>query len=131
MKGRHKKKMDFIVNLPSDKIPLSSDEKDVLQWLYPTSVETEQVVTEHPVMEKPNTEKEVIVQNKISIVPLLIMIGLIFLFTFRPIDQFLQNKIPSLFQNAMTNSLIKTILFIGILLFAQFVTVLIRNKRKK
>lgn len=123
--------MDFIVNLPSDKIPLSSDEKDVLQWLYPTSVETEQVVTEHPVMEKPNTEKEVIVQNKISIVPLLIMIGLIFLFTFRPIDQFLQNKIPSLFQNAMTNSLIKTILFIGILLLAQFVTVLIRNKRKK
>ena len=53
--------MDFIVNLPSDKIPLSSDEKDVLQWLYPTSVETE-----HPVTEKPNTEKEVIVQNKIS-----------------------------------------------------------------
>ena len=49
--------MDFIVNLPSDKIPLSSDEKDVLQWLYPTSVETEQVVTEHPITEKPNAEK--------------------------------------------------------------------------
>lgn len=125
--------MDFIVNLPSDKIPLSSDEKDVLEWLYPNTLETkeEKVLTNSKITEKIPVEKDVTVQNKISIVPLLIMVGLIFIFTFRPIDKFLQHKLPSLFQNAITTSLIKTILFIGILLLSQFITVLIKNKRKK
>ncbi len=121
--------MDFIINLPSDKIPLSSDEKDVLHWLYPPSKETSDHPTQPTV--EPVVVKEVVVQNKISIVPLLVMVGLIFLFTFRPLDKLLQNKVPSLFQNSLTSSLVKTILFIGILLLVQYITVLIRNKRKK
>lgn len=128
--------MDFIVNLPSDKIPLSSDEKDVLEWLYPPKSENIQSemtdngneVTVTP--EKP-IEQKMVVQSKMSLVPLLLMIGLIFLFTFRPIDVFLQNKIPSLFQNSLTNSLVKTILFIGILLVAQFVVYLLRRNKMK
>jgi len=122
--------MDFIVNLPSDKIPLSSDEKDVFDWLYPIENRKEEVNTKEVVLPEKTIEKEVVVQNKISIVPLLIMIGLIFLFTFRPVDQFLQNKIPSLFKNSFINSLMKTILFIGILLFVHFVTFLLKSKKK-
>lgn len=128
--------MDFIVNLPSDKIPLSSDEKDVLEWLYPlTSQNTENKMVDNQkvittITEKP-TEQKVVIQNKMSLVPLLLMIGLIFLFTFRPIDVFLQNKIPSLFQNSLTNSLVKTILFIGILLLVQFVMYLLRKNKMK
>mgnify|MGYP003332775167 CR=1 FL=1 len=126
--------MDFIVNLPSDKIPLSSDEKDVLEWLYPPTTQNvdNQIVNNEKVVttEKP-TEQKVIVQSKMSLVPLLVMIGLIFLFTFRPIDVFLQNKIPSLFQNSLTNSLVKTILFIGILLLLQFIMYLLRKNKMK
>ena len=128
--------MDFIVNLPSDKIPLSSDEKDVLEWLYPPTTQNveNQIVNDEKIVttEKP-TEQKVMVQTqtKMSLVPLLLMIGLIFLFTFRPIDVFLQNKIPSLFQNSLTNSLVKTILFIGILLLVQFVMYLLRKNKMK
>lgn len=120
--------MDFIVNLPSDKIPLSSEEKDVFDWLYPMENKKEDTVTKEVILPEKTIEKEV--QNKISIVPLLIMVGLIFLFTFRPVDQFLQNKIPSLFKNSFINSLMKTILFIGILLLVHFVTFLLKCNKK-
>jgi hypothetical protein len=128
--------MDFIVNLPSDKIPLSSDEKDVLEWLYPPTTQNveNQIVNKEKVVttEKPIEQKVILqTQTKMSLMPLLLMIGLIFLFTFRPIDVFLQNKIPSLFQNSLTNSLVKTILFIGILLLVQFVMYLLRKNKMK
>jgi uncharacterized protein YqhQ len=115
--------MDYIINLPSDKIPLSSDEKDVFDWLYP-------VETIEETVENPAPEKEVVVQTKFSVFPILVMITLIFLFTFRPIDQFFQRKIPLLFQNSLINSLVKTVLFIAILFLIQYVLFMITKKKK-
>lgn len=47
--------MEKIYNLPVDKIPLSNEEKDVFQWLYPKKEVQEKVIeTNNNELEKPN-----------------------------------------------------------------------------
>ena len=47
--------MEKIYNLPVDKIPLSNEEKDVFQWLYPSKEETNEIVEKDSKQTKPLT----------------------------------------------------------------------------
>jgi uncharacterized membrane protein YdbT with pleckstrin-like domain len=117
--------MEKIYNLPIDKIPLSTEEKDVFQWLYPKEKTEKTEKIEKDNNEKKTTEKKSSTNNQnktrqyqfyVNVVSSFI---LIFCAVYPTLNSFWKKIIPT-DENTIIFSLVKVFVVFFILYFINF-----------
>jgi|TARA_B000000609_G_C24135640_1_gene328101 hypothetical protein len=106
---------DLIKNLPTDKIPLSKEENDMIDWLFPEKEEKKQIEKkEHIDQDKNSMTKSI---NKLKLFSVFIVF---YILNMRKVDDLIEDSLK--IKNKYIIPLIKTfLLFIIIVLVNKFI----------
>lgn len=108
---------DLIKNLPTDKIPLSKEENDMIDWLFPKTEEKEhkpEKEKEEKVYDKDNVTKTI---NKLKLFSVFIVF---YILNMRKVDDLIEDSLK--IKNKYIIPLIKTfLLFIIIVVVNKFI----------